>query len=138
MAVDTQVAERGAVAAQKPAVEKTAAPRKNARWFAPRRDIPERLYGLLAAASFAAAFLLWTWISHQSFVNPVFVPPPEKVWGAARGFLSEGDLLNDVQVSFLRVSAGFLLSALMAIPIGVFMGAFKFGEGLLQPFTEFI
>ena len=51
---------------------------------------------------------------------------------------SEGDLWTDVKVSFLRVTAGFLLSALLAIPIGVTMGAFKVGEGLLQPLTEFV
>lgn len=140
MSVDLQVAERPAVAADKQplATEKPALPRPRVRWLAPRREIPERAYGMLVVASFAAAFLFWTWASHQSFANPVFLPPPEKVFEAARGFLSEGDLWTDVQTSFLRVTAGFLLSALLAIPIGIVMGSFKIGEGLLQPFTEFV
>ena len=133
MAADAQVAERPRVAA-----EKTAATRRRVRWLAPRREIPARGYGMLAVASFVIAFLFWTWLSHQSFINPVFLPPPEKVAAAARAFLSEGDLWNDVKVSFLRVTAGFLLSAALAIPIGVFIGAFKVGEGFLQPFTEFV
>ena len=41
-------------------------------------------------------------------------------------------------MSFFRVTAGFLLSAALAIPLGVLIGAFKVGEGLLQPFTEFV
>lgn len=138
MAAETQVAEPPAVTAAPPAARKAARARRRARWFAPRRDIPERAYGFLAAASFAAAFLIWTWVSHQSFANPVFLPAPEKVWDAALGFLREGDLWNDIKVSFLRVTAGFLLSAALAIPLGVLIGAFKVGEGLLQPFTEFI
>ena len=138
MAVDTRVAERPAVAAEKRAPRTAQLPRRRARWFAPRREIPDRAYGLLAAASFAAAFLFWTWASHQSFANPVFLPPPEKVWDAALGFLSEGDLWNDVRVSFFRVTSGFLLSAMLAIPLGILIGSFKVTEGFLQPFTEFI
>ena len=86
MAVDVQVVERPAVAADEAArPDKAAPPRPRVRWFAPRREIPDRAYGLLAAASFVAAFLFWTWASHQSFANPVFLPPPEKVWdGGAR------------------------------------------------------
>ncbi|MEO8603980.1 MAG: ABC transporter permease [bacterium] len=133
MAADAHAVERPRIAAQK-----TAPPRARVRWFAPRRDIPERAYGLLATVSFIGALLFWEWVSHTSFTNPVFMPTPEKVWQAARTFLSEGDLWSDVQVSFLRVTAGFLLSAALAIPIGVCIGAFKVGEGLLQPFTEFI
>jgi NitT/TauT family transport system permease protein len=135
------VAEPPAVAAAKTAApDKAVRPRPHVRvrWLAPRLDIPDRVYRLLAAASFAAAFLFWTWASHQSFANPVFLPPPEKVWAAARDFLSEGDLWNDVRVSFFRVTAGFLLSAALALPIGLLIGAFKIGEGLLQPFTEFV
>src|SRR6185436_19111300 len=133
MAADAQVAERPRVT-----TETATRPRPRVRWFAPRQEIPDRAYGTLAMASFIGAFLFWTWLSHQTFANPVFLPTPEKVAAAARDFLSEGDLWNDVQVSFLRVTAGFLLSAALAIPLGVLIGAFKVGEGLLQPFTEFV
>ena len=133
MAADVRVAGRPRIATARPAKQ-----RPRVRWFAPRRDIPDRAYALLAGLSFVGALLLWEWVSHQSFANPVFMPTPEKVWDAARGFLHEGDLWNDVRVSVLRVTAGFLLSAALAIPIGVLIGAFKIGEGLLQPFTEFV
>ena len=43
-----------------------------------------------------------------------------------------------MKASFLRVTAGFLLAAAMALPIGLAMGAFKVWEGLLQPLTEFV
>jgi NitT/TauT family transport system permease protein len=134
MAVDVEVVDRPRVASQ------AVAPvlRRRTRWFAPRRDIPDRAYGGLAVASFIAAFLFWEWVSHQNFADPVFLPSPEKVWAATLSFLSEGELWTDVKVSFLRVSAGFLLSALLAIPIGILMGAFRVGEGLMQPLTEFV
>jgi len=111
---------------------------KRVRWFALRRDIPQSGYVALAALSFLLAFLFWEWASHQSFVNPVFVPAPEKVWDAAIGFLGDGAIWGDVRVSFFRVTAGFLLSTLIAIPVGILIGSFKVGEGIVQPLTEFV
>ena len=113
-------------------------PRPRVRWFALRREIPPAAYSALAVSSFLGALLAWAWVSHQAFVNPIFVPTPERVWGAARGFFAEGDLLTDVKVSFVRVTIGFLLSAALAIPIGVAIGAFQVGEAIVQPLTEFI
>jgi len=107
-------------------------------WFALRRDIPQSAYVTLATASFVLAFVFWEWVSHQPFVNPVFVPSPERVWDAAVDFLSDAGIRQDIQVSFLRVSAGFLLSAVIAIPLGVLIGAFKVGEGIVQPLAEFV
>jgi NitT/TauT family transport system permease protein len=115
-----------------------ALPRRRVQWFALRRDIPQSAYLTLAASSFVIAFLLWEWVSHQSFVNPVFVPSPEKVWRAALDFFADDAIRLDIRVSFVRVTAGFLLSALLAIPLGVLIGAYKVGEGLVQPITEFV
>ncbi len=112
--------------------------RPRVRWFALRRDIPAPAYTMLTVSSFVAAVLVWAWASHQQFVNPVFMPTPEKVWDAARGFLVEGDLWTDVKVSFVRVTLGVLLSVTLAIPVGVVIGSFQVGQGLLQPLTEFI
>lgn len=116
-----------------------AAPRPSGvAWGAIRRDIPQRAYLGLAAASFTTVFVVWAWLSHQGFVNPVFVPSPRRVLDAALEFASEGGIWDDVRVSFLRVTWGFLLSAVLAIPIGILVGAFKLGEGLVQPLTEFV
>jgi NitT/TauT family transport system permease protein len=117
-------------------VEPTA--RAQTRWFELRRDIPVWGYRALAAGGFVAVVALWAWLSHRAFVNPVFVPTPGSVWEAARDLLADDNLWLDLKTSFLRVSAGFLLAALMAVPLGILMGSFKVFEGLLQPLTEFV
>jgi NitT/TauT family transport system permease protein len=108
------------------------------RWFELRREIPVWSYRALAAGGFVVVGLLWAWLSQRDFVNPVFVPTPASVWEAARAILSDENLWLDVQTSFLRVTAGFLLAALLGVPLGIFMGSFKVLEGLLQPITEFV
>jgi len=109
-----------------------------ARWFALRKDIPSWGYQALAISSFVAVLLFWAWLSHQDFVNKIFLPTPEKVWATAINFLHDQNLWTDVKTSVFRVTAGFLLSAVIAVPVGIFLGSYKSVEGVVQPLTEFI
>jgi NitT/TauT family transport system permease protein len=108
------------------------------KWFALRKDIPRWACYTLAAGAFGVAILFWVWLSHQDFINPVFLPTPEKVVLAARDFLGDQILWLDIKVSFTRVTAGFLLAAALAIPLGIWMGSFRVLEASLQPLTEFV
>jgi NitT/TauT family transport system permease protein len=113
-------------------------PRARSRWLDLRRDIPTWSYRALAAGGFLLVFALWAWLSHRDWVNAVFLPTPGAVWEAARDVLHDENLWPDLKMSFLRVSAGFLLAAAVGVPLGILMGSFKVFEGLLQPITEFV
>ena len=117
-----------------------AGPRRgwSSSWFGVRTEPPPFASKVLFVLSFGLLFAGWWWLSAQSWVNPVFVPSPARVWEAGRGFLGDENLWLDVKTSVWRVTAGFLLSAALAIPIGVFMGSFKVCEGILQPLTEYV
>jgi NitT/TauT family transport system permease protein len=107
-------------------------------WFALRQDIPRGVYYSAGAGAFAAVIALWWWASHGENVQTAYLPPPDVVWKSALEQFREPMLWDDLKVSFLRVTAGFLLSAAIGIPIGVLMGSFKIAEGFFQPLTEFI
>jgi len=107
-------------------------------WFGLRREIPAWAYRLLALTTFAAVFLFWAVASHRESNNPVFLPTPEGVWAAARELFADEKLWLDVKLSFFRVTCGFLASAVLAIPLGLWMGSFKVVEALLQPITDFV
>jgi NitT/TauT family transport system permease protein len=112
--------------------------RTRTRWFALRRDIPPWSYRALAVAGFGFVVLLWAWVAHRDFVNPVFLPTPSAVWDAALALVHDDNLWLDVKASFFRVTAGFVLAAVVGVPVGIAMGSFKVFEGLLQPITEFV
>jgi len=112
--------------------------RPRVRWLALRRDIPPGAYLGLAAASFALFALLYAIVTGAQLLNPVFAPSVDRIWDAARGFFGEGELWLDVRASFFRVTAGFLLSAALAVPVGVLIGSWRVAEGVVQPFTEFV
>jgi len=51
---------------------------------------------------------------------------------------SRDKLLNDATISIYRVSVGWLLSAVLAIPLGILIGTFRPVQALLEPLTDFI
>ncbi|XHR29280.1 MAG: ABC transporter permease [Chthoniobacteraceae bacterium] len=112
--------------------------RQSAHWFDLRKDIPAWGYKTLTVVSFLALFLFWAWLSHQDFVNKIFLPQPEKVWTTFVQLLADDNMWTDIKVSFIRVTAGFLLSAVLALPIGLMLGSYKIAESVVQPLAEFI
>jgi NitT/TauT family transport system permease protein len=107
-------------------------------WFRLRQNIPSAVYKALVVFSFIAFLGTWWWLSHQSFVNQVFVPSPEKVWDTGHSLLADESIWMDLKISLFRVTAGFLLAVALALPIGIWLGSYKAIEGLLQPLIEFI
>jgi NitT/TauT family transport system permease protein len=96
-------------------------------------DVPPRLKSGLMVLSIAVPFALWWGLSGTGWVDPKFLPSPGMVWTALLALGQEGYLLSDTVASFLRVSAGFLLAAIAAIPLGISMGAFASVRSLLEP-----
>jgi NitT/TauT family transport system permease protein len=123
------------------AVEPLAAParrRERVRWFELRTDIPPWVYRALVVLGFAGALSLWFALSANELVDPVFLPAPREVAGEALASLRDDNLWLDLRASFVRVTGGFFLAAVMGIPAGLAMGGFKTVEGLTQPLTEFV
>jgi len=103
-----------------------------------RQTLPRRVHLSLAAAGFITAFLAWWITSFSGHFDPIFVPSPDVVAQTAIGLLQESTLWSDIATSFMRVIIGFVVSAIIAIPIGLFVGTFRPVEALVQPFTEFV
>lgn len=101
-------------------------------------DIPSLLKGWLMALSILLPFALWWLIASTGWVDPKFLPTPPMVLQATINLWQEGYLLGDTLASFLRVLGGFLLAALVAIPLGIGMGAFASVRSLLEPLVGIV
>jgi len=53
-------------------------------------------------------------------------------------WFNDDELLADVGISCFRVIAGWALSALVALPLGLLIGTFRIVQALLEPLTDFI
>ncbi len=113
-------------------------PRRKGRLLELRTDIPAGLY-FLAGASFIGAFLLiWLILTALEMVPPLFLPGPKSVWLELARQIREGILMQDMAASLYRITLGWLVSTLLALPIGILMGNFKFFEGLFEPFIDLV
>ena len=88
---------------------------------------------VLGLSGIAAVLLLWSLVAATGLVDPLFLPSPLAVLQAAGDQASQGVLQQDVQASVLRVLAGFGLSALVALPLGLAMGSNTRICQLLEP-----
>jgi len=100
--------------------------------------IPRRAYVMLALGSLAALFGLWALLSYLGLVNNLFLPTPTQVWQAAVSEVDSGILWSDMWTSVSAIVLGFGVSSVVAVPIGLMMGAFKVAEASLEPAIDFI
>lgn len=96
-------------------------------------DIPKPLYTVLTIASIVVPLLLWWGVTTFGNIDPKFLPSPAKVIEAFGRLWSTRELLKDTVASLWRVGVGFLLAAILSIPVGVLMGSFPSIRALLEP-----
>ena len=101
-------------------------------------DIPRSLSWGLMGISVAAPLLAWFALSNSGVIDTRFLPTPQMVIQALINLQAEGWLGQDTLASFLRVMSGFLLGALLAIPLGISMGAFASINALFEPIIGII
>jgi NitT/TauT family transport system permease protein len=103
-----------------------------------RSEIPTRVY-IGVGMGFIAVFLLaWFGLTSTGMVLPLFLPGPAAVWSEFLRQVSEGILLRDTTVSLYRIMLGWMISTLIAVPIGILMGNFKLFEGMFEPFIDLV
>lgn len=98
-----------------------------------RQGFPQWLSVGLSAIAIAVPLLIWSIISYAGLTTPVFLPTPTAVIQAGIKMFTEDNLLVDIIASSLRVAAGFVVAAVIGVPIGILMGTFHSMESLFSP-----
>jgi NitT/TauT family transport system permease protein len=114
------------------------APRKLENLLSPREPIPKGLYFILALSSFAFFLIIWSILTYGRFVDPLFLPSPGRVFQAGVDLFFELGFTNDILNSVYRVMMGFIIAAIIGVPIGLIMGTFKVAEAVTEPVVGFI
>lgn len=116
--------------------DKTAPPRPSI--WAIGAPISRRQYWLFAVTGLLLPLAAWALLSAGDWIDPVFMPGPLQVVQRFWRWLVEDNLPGDTMISVYRVTAGFVISAVLALPIGLLIGAYRPIEALLEPLTDFI
>ena len=81
-------------------------------------------------------FLLVIWSIVAKHSNPIFIPSPSKVFEDFIEVIKNGQLLQALKYSFLRITMATLISALIAIPIGVLIYNVRIARDFLYPIVS--
>jgi NitT/TauT family transport system permease protein len=91
--------------------------------------------GALGVAGVAVAY---GWLTHQEWVSQAILPTFGSIADATRQILVAPEFWTDLEYSFLRVTAGFVAAAALAVPLGILAGSFGLASSLLEPLCEFL
>jgi NitT/TauT family transport system permease protein len=101
-----------------------------------REPITNHRGRLLALAGLATFAGLWCLLSYADIIPSVILPTPTEVLRAFPRLHSEEALVRSVAWSLYRVTMGFLLSAVVAIPLGLLMGTFPAVKAFFAPLVD--
>ncbi len=106
--------------------------------FNPREPISPVLYLSLSFTGLALVIGIWSLLTYGGGISPLFLPSPGHVLKAGLEQFLKFGFANDILMSTYRVMAGFLIAAILGVPLGLFMGTFKVVEAFVEPLIGFI
>lgn len=101
--------------------------------FAVRRRISRRSQIALGLAGWGVILVVWFALTHWKVLPPLSMPHPGGVAAALGRLVTEHNLLGNVAMSWWRIAQAFFWCALVAIPLGLFMGSFPWVFHLVNP-----
>ncbi|TMC59281.1 MAG: ABC transporter permease [Chloroflexi bacterium] len=105
----------------------------------PHEPIPRSHYAAVVATALLVLFGAWGVLSYGGVVQPTyFLPTPTQVIATALRMLQDGSLLDNAWASVSVIVTGWAVASLLAVPLGILMGSFKFFEALFEPVVDFI
>lgn len=88
---------------------------------------------LLACVTPLVLLALWELLAQIKVIDGRFFPPPSRIFVAAVALVRSGELLTHLQASLLRIIFGFALGALVGVPVGLALGAFRVLRAMFDP-----
>ena len=81
--------------------------------------------------------LIAVWQIASMFNSPDFLPSPLKTLEGLKDVFESGVLMEDIGISLQRIAIGWGRGILIAVPIGLLIGAFKPVRALIEPLINF-
>jgi NitT/TauT family transport system permease protein len=108
----------------------------NARFFEFLQPIPPSWRIALGIAVWAIFFALWEFAVRSGFVTELLMPSPLTVIATLGRLLGSTEFLWDIAASVTRVIVSFIAASVIAVPLGITMGAFRTAEAFWNPFVS--
>lgn len=107
------------------------------RGLAPLEPVSLRARWMLGLAFFVGFVAVWSFFTLGGFVSPTFLASPVTMVREGWLLFTEYNFIHDIGMTVWRVVGGFVLASIVAVPLGIAMGAYKGVEAFLEPFVSF-
>lgn len=91
----------------------------------------------LGISFFVVFVALWAFVTLGGYVSKTFLADPITMIKSGYDLLANQGFIKDIGITMWRVVGGFLIAAVIAVPLGVMMGAYKPIEAFFEPFISF-
>jgi NitT/TauT family transport system permease protein len=92
---------------------------------------------LLGISFFVLFFAAWAIATLGGYVPKIFLADPITMLQDGWILLTKFGFSFDIGITVWRVVGGFVLAAIVAVPLGILMGAYKGIEAFFEPFVSF-
>ncbi len=93
---------------------------------------------IILGISFFVVFIgLWAIATLGGYVSKTFLADPLSMLLSGWDLLTKQGFLKDIGMTVSRVLGGFLIAAVLALPLGIAMGTYKPIEAFFEPFISF-
>ncbi|MEM8868852.1 MAG: ABC transporter permease [Pseudomonadota bacterium] len=106
--------------------------------FGFRTSLPRRIEVMLGMAGLLTFLLIWHLMAISGWVKEQFLPTPSAVVQAFGRLFTESGFAGDILISVGRVWFAFLLSVIVAVPLGLLMSCYRAVGAFVEPFVDFI
>src|SRR5438034_11463753 len=91
----------------------------------------------LGLAFFVLFVMAWSVATFGGFVSKTFLADPITMVKEGYALFAQHGFAKDVGITIWRVVGGFVLATVLAVPLGIAMGAYKPIEAFFEPFVSF-
>ena len=103
----------------------------------PLRPVDPGTQAVLGIGFFVLFVAAWSLATFGGFVRPLFLASPWQMVLDGWSLMTDFGFAHDIGMTMWRVFGGFVLAALVAVPLGILMGAYKPIEAFFEPFVSF-
>ena len=103
----------------------------------PLTPVPAATRIALGIAFFVLFVALWSAVTFTGYVSKTFLADPWTMLKSGYTLLAEMGFARDIGMTVWRVLGGFAIATVLALPLGVAMGAYKPVEAFFEPFVSF-
>jgi NitT/TauT family transport system permease protein len=103
-----------------------------AAFITPKEPIPRTAALVLTLIGFVIPFALWAFLTYTGLLSTFFLPTPDTAVSRLWTMITQDRFLVDAWASVWRILQGFIISAIIGVPLGILIGSFQSFRALFE------